>query len=125
MKFTAIRENHLFQKTYAKGKRCVTHSVAVYAMRDYFAEKYRRTNPKKEAINRIGIAAGKKIGGAVERNRAKRVIREAYRSICKKYAVKHGFLVVLAARETAAKLKMPEVEGDLLYALKKLGMISE
>ena len=124
MKFTAIRENHLYQKTYAKGKRCVTHSVAVFILRDYRADKYRKMNPDKEKINRIGLAAGKKIGGAVERNRAKRIIREAYRSIGKKYTVKRGYLVVLAVREEATKLKTPDVEKDLLYALRKLEMIA-
>ena len=31
------------------------------------------------AGNRLGITVGKKVGGAVQRNRARRIIRQAYR----------------------------------------------
>jgi len=34
---------------------------------------------------RIGVVAGKKVGGAVERNRAKRLIREGARILLEKY----------------------------------------
>jgi ribonuclease P protein component len=35
--------------------------------------------PTGEAAGRLGIAATKKLGGAVRRNRAKRLIREVFR----------------------------------------------
>lgn len=35
--------------------------------------------PRKPGPPRLGIAATKKLGGAVERNRAKRVVREIFR----------------------------------------------
>jgi len=36
--------------------------------------------PSKESIVRCGFIAGKKVGGAVERNRARRLMREAVRA---------------------------------------------
>lgn len=78
MKFIAIGENHLYNKAYSKGKRAVSDSVAVYVLRDRHAALLKKQNPLKQTVNRIGISASKKIGGAVRRNRAKRVIREAY-----------------------------------------------
>ena len=35
MKFRAIKENHLFGKAYAKGKRAVTSALVVYVLPDY------------------------------------------------------------------------------------------
>jgi ribonuclease P protein component len=35
--------------------------------------------PNKLEVGRLGIAASKKLGGAVQRNRAKRLIREIFR----------------------------------------------
>ena len=123
MKFTAIRENHLYAKAYAKGNRAVTDTVAVYVLRDYAARRLRDAHPEKRFINRIGLTVGKKIGGAVQRNRVKRILREAMRAVQKSPGVKTGFLVVLAARERAADAKCADVERDLRRALDKLGML--
>ncbi len=71
----------------------------------------------------MGISASKKIGGAVERNRAKRVIREAYRQIDRAPGIKRGFIIVIAAREASAVSKMQDVMRDLQYALTKLGLL--
>ena len=123
MKFRAIQENHLYQKAYAKGKRCVTNTVVVYVLRDWHAKRLRFEHPQKQFVNRIGITVTKLQGGAVERNRIKRVIREAYRMAEKNLPVRRGYLIVLCARTAILQAKTPAVYADLSYALKRLDML--
>lgn len=123
MKFTAIRENHLFVKAYTGGKRAPSKTCTVYVLKDRQAKRYMRRRPDKQYINRIGITASKKIGGAVARNRAKRVIREALRLLQTEYTLKTGHLIVIAARENATVCKMQDVKRDLQSALMRVSMI--
>ena len=125
MKFQAIRENHLFVKAYTGGRRAPAKTCSVYVLKDRKARRIMKSRPDKQYINRIGITASKKIGGAVQRNRAKRVIREALRLIMQEYTLKTGHLIVIAAREKATVCKMQDVKRDLQYALEKLGMLTE
>ena len=122
MKFRAICENHLYSKAYSKGKRVVTRSVAVYLLPDYAAERLRRAHPQKLRVNRIGLTVSRKLGGAVTRNRTKRVLRAALSSVMQERRLKTGYLLVLCAREAAVGMKSTAVARDLLYALDKLGM---
>ncbi len=125
MKFTAIRENHLFVKAYRGGKRFTVPAFSLYILKDRQAYRYKKARPDKQFINRIGISASKKIGGAVERNRAKRVIREALRQVMAEMPLRSGFLIVIAAREKATECRMQDVKRDLQRALQKLEMVSD
>lgn len=123
MKFYAITENHLYRKAYKNGRRVSTGSLSLYVLRDRRAALLKKQNPEKRTINRVGISASKKIGGAVQRNRAKRVVREAYRLIDKETGIRTGYLVVIVPRIPCTVLKMQEVKKDLQYALAKTELL--
>ena len=125
MKFTAIRENHLFVKAYHGGKRAGSKTCTVYLLRDRQARRIMKARPDKQFVNRIGISASKKIGGAVSRNRAKRVVREALRLIMQEHRLKTGYLIVIATREKAAVCKMQDVKRDLQYAFARLELYAD
>ena len=122
MKLKAICENHLYSKAYSKGKRAVSPLLAVYVLPDYAAKRLQKQHPQKLRMNRIGLTVSKKLGGAVVRNRVKRVLREAIRMVEKERPVKTGFLIVIAAREPAVSKKSTELAAELFRAYEKLEM---
>ena len=122
MKFQAITENHLYSKAYSKGKRAVTSALAVYVLPDYAAKRLAAANPEKKITNRIGLTVSTKLGGAVVRSRARRILREGLRSLEAERPIKQGFLIVIAARSAAVKLKSTDIKVHLAEAFEKLGM---
>ena len=122
MKFKAICENHLYSKTYSKGKRVVTSALAVYVLPDYAAKRLAKAHPQKRVLNRIGLTTSTKLGGAVVRNHCRRIMREAFRALEKERNLKVGFLIVIAARSASVNLKSTEIKTQLDFALNKLGM---
>ena len=123
LKYRAISENHLYSKAYTRGKKCVAKRVVVYVLKDFRAEALKRANPEKKKINRVGITVTKKTGGAVVRNRVKRILREGYRAVDTRYGVKKGYLVVIVARNSAVLAKSGEIAADLKYSFKMLDML--
>lgn len=98
-RFFVIKKDREFRFLYNKGKTCVN-----YAFVCYFRENKRRRN-------RCGIVTGKKIGNAVARNRARRVIREAFRlfdhDLSRAAAKRYDFIFV--ARSQTPSLKSTKV----------------
>jgi ribonuclease P protein component len=120
MKNLAIKENHLYNKAYRKGKSYVGRLVAVYVLRDLASSKLARANPTHEYVNRVGLSVSKKLGGAVVRNRTKRIIRAAY-DTCKP-RLKRGFLIVISARGASVGKQSQEVARELEVAFTSLDM---
>ncbi|MBQ7365139.1 MAG: ribonuclease P protein component [Clostridia bacterium] len=125
MKYGVINENHLFVKCYNRGKKVVTKRIVLFVLEDKHARFLQRSHPNKEKINRVGISVTKKLGGAVARNRAKRIMREAWRQVTKTYPLVKGKLVVISAREAAGEAKTGDIVKDLTYAAHRLGLIAE
>ena len=123
MKCVSLCENHLFQKAYKTGKKAPSRRIVLYVLADKKANLLKKRHPLKIKVNRVGITVSKKIGGAVQRNRAKRIIREAYRQLEKNFSVKKGFLVVIVARETIAGATSAQIYNELVYSAKKAGFI--
>lgn len=122
MKNIAVRENHLYKKTYASGKKAYGKYTVVYVLKDLKAGKLRKAHPQKKYVNRIGLTVTKKIGGAVTRNRVKRIIRAAFAETEKKLCLKKGFLIVIAAREAAVSASSTLIYEEMLRQFGKLDM---
>ena len=64
---------------------------------------------------RLGIAATRKLGGAVQRNRAKRLIREVFR----RNKVAAGFDVVVVAKRELLDASLTVLEADYRALLER------
>ena len=125
MKEIAITENHLYQKTFQRGKRWSGRYVTVCVLKDLAARRLMKAHPEKRYVNRIGLSVPKREGGAVERNRVKRIIREGLRAIVREGNLKCGYLIVISARRGIETRKSRDVEADLRYVLRKLEMFRD
>lgn len=77
---------------------------------------------KLSKINRIGFSAPKRIFiTIVKRNRARRLLREAYR--LNKIKLKQGYSIIITAIKT--NLDHKTVEQDMLILFKKAGLLKE
>ena len=122
MKDIAITENHLYQKAYRSGEKAHTKHLSIYILRDWGSKKQMLQNPEKKYINRIGLSISKKIGGAVVRNRVKRIIRAGLYEARQTAPVKTGYLIVIAAKVGAHEANSNIIAQEITYAFKKLNM---
>jgi ribonuclease P protein component len=72
---------------------------------------------------RFGFVAGKSVGGAVDRNRAKRLLREAARS-CEP-GVAAGWDLLLIARAPLAAARLPETREAVGQLLRRARVLAE
>lgn len=76
--------------------------------------------PNGRGINRVGITTPKKMGNAVARSRARRVIRAAYVSVRERLSFPQGYDLVFVARDktpAAKSIDLARVMEKQLYAL--------
>ncbi len=84
-----------FDRVYRDGSSHATRYLVLYS--------FPRKDDGEEEDVRLGVSVSRKIGGAVDRNRVKRVLRETFWSLSDHLPAQHDF--VLVAR--------PEI-GDLI-----------
>lgn len=67
------------------------------------------------AASRIGLTATRKIGNSVERNRARRLLRTAFRK--NKWLVPPGVDIVINVKRPLVEATYREIEGDFINFL--------
>ncbi len=90
-----LRLNKEFKRVYGRGKTFVDSAIVVYVLKNNLSEC------------RIGITTGKKIGCAVDRNRARRVITAAFRACLPE--ITKGCDIVFVARTRILKRKSTQI----------------
>ena len=91
-----IRRRAEFKKIYDRGARLHSRYTTVFIL------------PNEHGIGRLGIAATKKLGGSVQRNRAKRLIREVFR----RNKIAPGFDLVVIPKRDLLDASLTVLEAD-------------
>ncbi len=103
--FKKLKRNGDFRRIYGRGISEVNSAFVVYALKN------------RSGDIRLGLSVSKKLGGAVNRNRAKRLLTAAFRE-CAPH-IKSGYDFVLAARTRILGVKSTEISAALMEFLHK------
>lgn len=109
MKIAKINQNRDFRRAYSKGKYAAHPLLVTYAVKNRTGEA------------RLGITASKKVGNAVQRNRARRIITAAFMPL--EEQIKKGYDIVLVARAKTPLAKSTQIAPVLQKHLQKLGLM--
>jgi len=103
----SIKKKREFDRVYERGRKAWNQAYVVYVASSP------ETLPS-ETI-RYGITASRRVGNSVQRNRAKRLVRESLRLSAGR--IRKGLDIVVVVRSPANGLKCPEAQRLLLQLL--------
>jgi ribonuclease P protein component len=100
-----LRDKRDFDRLYRKGSKVHgRHLVIIFARND-------------KGYTRKAFLASKKVGNAVARNRARRLMKEAFRSVAPR--VRQGYDIIFVARSTITSAGCPQVTKTMTASLTK------
>lgn len=98
-----IRRRAEYQKIYQDGSRSHGRLMTLFVL------------PTHLEVSRLGIAATRKLGSAVRRNRAKRLVREVFR----RNKLAGGYDVVVVPRREMFSAGLADLEADYCSVLRR------
>ena len=109
--FKKLKQNSDFRRIYGRGTSFVDSAFVVYALKN------------RSGDLRLGLTVSKKLGGAVSRNRAKRVLTAAFYECAPQ--IKAGYDFVLTARTRILSVKSTEITGRLMKFLQNADLLKD
>jgi len=104
-----LRKNSDFQRVYRKGHSWAHPLLVLYALRNDLG------------YSRFGFSASKRVGGAVVRNRARRLMREAIR--LRQAMIADGWDVVIVARRPMGEANFHQVDQAVEQLLRRARLL--
>ena len=104
-----LKQNYEFRRLYQKGASAVGGGMVLYCRKNRLGH------------NRLGLTASVKLGGAVQRNRARRRLREVYRLNSPR--LRQGWDMILVARGRTLTAPWGELNDPFLRLCRKLGLL--
>lgn len=102
-----------FERVYRQGRSVANRHLVLYSFPNASADR-----------PRLGLSVSRKVGGAVERNHVKRLLREAFDGVEPGLQEGHDVVVVARpeARELAEREGLAGVEGTLEELIARAGL---
>jgi ribonuclease P protein component len=106
--WTSVRRSQDVRGVLRRGRRFTQGRVILYVL-------------PAEPGARVAFVCSRRVGGAVARNRARRLMREAWRAVTP--GLQGGFDIVLVAQPDIEGARMQEVLADVRAALTRAGAV--
>jgi ribonuclease P protein component len=105
-----------FERVYRQGRSVGNRFLVLYS--------FPRSSAGEAADGpRLGVSVSRKVGGAVERNRVKRLLREAFGAVVERVPADHDVVVVARPelRELSEREGLEGVQRSLTELVEKVG----
>ena len=104
-----VKLNREFTYAYKKGAKLVTGTLVFYWYKN------------RQSLSKLGITVSTALGGAVVRNRLKRLMRAVYSA--RKDDIKTGYNIIIAARSKALRSPFDKIQKDLDDCLREAELL--